>query len=90
MDRVPVPGENYIRMYSDGCSYMDRRNLDSVELSNICREFYRARQQAAAEVKAAISGTKPALSTPSSIHVAMETLKSEMVKMYMVLNCVSI
>lgn len=83
LDGLPtVNGEKVVSCIQDTGRF-DRKCLDPVELSNVCREFYQARKQAAADVKAklATSGRQrvPTTKKPSTIDVAMETLKTEMV-----------
>lgn len=54
---------------------------DSIDLSNACREFYQTRKKAAEVVKEklASSGRQRTTKKKTSIDVAMETLRNEMV-----------
>lgn len=87
VNRLSLVSDEMLRLFPDTDKFggaVDRKCMDSVELSNVCREFYKVRQQAAADVKAKLCSPirhmEASPSTPSKIDVAMETLKSEMVR----------
>lgn len=58
----------------------DDKYMDSIDLSNACREFYQTRKRAAEEVKEKLanSGRNRSSKKKTSIDVAMETLRNEM------------
>lgn len=58
----------------------DDKYMDSIDLSNACREFYQTRKRAAEVVKEKLanSGRPRTCKKTTSIDVAMETLRTEM------------
>lgn len=58
----------------------DDKYMDSIDLSNACREFYQTRKRAAEVVKEKLanSGRQRTCKKTTSIDVAMETLRTEM------------
>lgn len=60
----------------------DDKYMDSIDLSNACREFYQTRKRAAEVVKEKLanSGRHRSCKKTTSIDVAMETLRTEMVR----------
>jgi hypothetical protein len=60
----------------------DDKYMDSIDLSNACREFYQTRKRAAEVVKEKLanSGRPRTCKKTTSIDVAMETLRTEMVR----------
>ena len=74
-DEFEVTDNNHLTKATD-------KYADSIDLSNACREFYQSRKRAAEVVKEklASSGRQRTTKKKTSIDVAMETLRTEMVR----------
>ena len=74
-DEFEMTDNNHVTKATD-------KYADAIDLSNACREFYQTRKRAAEAVKEklASSGRQRTAKKKTSIDVAMETLRTEMVR----------
>ena len=81
-DEFEVTDNNHVaKMTELNSTKASDKYTDSIDLSNACREFYQSRKRAAEVVKEklASSGRQRTTKKKTSIDVAMETLRNEMV-----------
>ena len=76
-DSLVVTDNNYL-------TGADDKYMESIDLSNACREFYQSRKRAAEAVKEKLSnsGRQRTTKQKTSIDTAMETLRNEMVRTF--------